>query len=374
MKLDKVTLYQLEIPLITPFVTSYGQMEQKCFTLVEVEDAMGNKGYGELEAFPIPDYTEETAETARIILAKQLLPLLRNQKLEHPSEVRDLFAVVRGNEMAKSSIETAIWDLYAKREKCSLQSLIGGKGNQLAVGVSIGIQPNIDKLLQVVTGYVKEGYTRVKLKIKPGFDSVPIAHIRERFPNLRLMADANSAYTPLDINLLTALDAYQLEMIEQPFGVRDFVDHAWLQKQLTTRVCLDENIRCLGDVRLAKELGSCQGINLKLSRVGGLQEALDIAAYCEENDLLVWCGGMLEAGVGRAFNLALASRKEFNFPGDISASNRYFKEDIIQPAFVLEAGEIAIPTLAGIGVGLNWSAINRYCKQSQTYSFTENEK
>ncbi|MGX7420351.1 o-succinylbenzoate synthase [Carnobacterium gallinarum] len=367
MRLTKVTLYQLEMPLVTPFRTSYGVMENKNFTLIEVEDSLGYKGYGELEAFTVPDYTEETEETARIILLRHLLPLLKGQEIQHPCEIRSLFAGIRGNEMAKSAIETAIWDLYGRQEGKSIQNLIGGVGEQVPVGVSIGIQPDLEQLIQVVAAYVAEGYTRVKLKIQPGFDVEPIAAVRKHFPDLRLMADANSAYTRLDLAVLKALDLYNLEMLEQPFGVRDFVDHAWLQRQMVTRICLDENIRCLGDVQLAKELGSCRGINLKLSRVGGIQEAIDIAEYCQQNDLLVWCGGMLEAGVGRAFNIALASRAEFKFPGDISASNRYFKEDIIQPEFQLTAGTMTVPTADGIGVAINWSVVERYCLEKTTY-------
>ena len=367
MEIVKVTLYHIELPLLTPFITSYGAIKTKAFYLIEVENKLGNKGYGELEAFEIPDYTEETRETAGLILVNHLLPLIKGVIIEHPQEVRALLAPIRGNEMAKAALETAIWDLYGKEQNQSIQHLIGANRLRIPVGVSIGIQPSIEVLLQLVGGYVATGYQRVKLKIKPRFDQEPIAAVRKAFPELTLMADANSAYTKEDLPLLKALDEYDLAMIEQPFGFRDFVDHAWAQSQLKTRVCLDENIRCLGDVQLAHQLGSCQSINLKLARVGGLQEALEIADYCQSHDILVWCGGMLEAGIGRAFNLALASRNEFTFPGDISASNRYFAEDIIKTTFDLVEGEITVPSGDGIGVEVDWQVVKNYCLKQTDY-------
>lgn len=367
MEIVKVTLYQIELPLITPFVTSYGAMTTKAFYLVEVENKNGDKGYGELEAFDNPDYTEETRATAGLILVEHLLPLIKGIAIEHPREVRALLSPVRGNEMAKAALETAIWDLYGKETHQSIQQLVGASREEISVGVSIGIQPSIERLLDVVEAYVTAGYQRVKLKIKPGFDQEPIAAVRSAFPNLTLMADANSAYTKADFPLIKALDKYHLAMIEQPFGFRDFSDHAWAQNQLQTRLCLDENIRCLGDVKLAYQLGSCGGINLKLARVGGLLESLEIAEYCQRHDLIVWCGGMLEAGVGRAFNLALASRAEFTFPGDISASNRYFEEDIVTPTFKLKNGKMAVPTGNGIGVEIDWQVVHRYCVKRKEY-------
>ncbi|MDT1996206.1 o-succinylbenzoate synthase [Carnobacterium divergens] len=366
MKLSQVNLYQLAMPLVTPFVTSYGVMKEKPFYLVEVVEENGQKGYGELEAFAVPDYTEETSETAYLILKHHLLPLLKGEDIQHPREIKERFSSIRGNEMAKAAVESAVWDLYGKCKHRSLASLLGGSRQIIDVGVSIGIQENTDTLLELVSKYVDAGYTRVKLKIKPGFDKEPIQAIREKYPTLVLMADANSAYTRSDIKLIKELDHYQLAMIEQPFGVRDFLDHAWLQKQVQTRICLDENIRSLSDVQLAVALGSCKAVNLKFSRVGGLTEALEIISYCDQEDLLVWCGGMLEAGVGRAHNLALASRSEFRFPGDISRTSRYFESDIVTSDFSFKEGKMSVPNGFGIGVAIDFKQVDKFLIQKET--------
>lgn len=365
MYFQKARLIRAEIPLLDPFKTSYGELKSKDFYIVELMNDAGVYGYGELEAFPLPDYTEETLETAILIVKQHLLPMLAQKEIIAPEEVNKMFGWIQGNEMAKAAVELAVWDAFAKTEKKSLAHMIGATKKTLAVGVSIGIQDNVGSLVRLVDQYVSEGYKRVKIKIKPNKDVAFIKAVREKFPNLRLMADANSAYNIEDFSLLKALDHFELEMIEQPFGAKDFVNHAWLQKQINTRICLDENIRSLEDVKQAHILGSCQAINLKLARVGGMFEALKITKYCAENDLLIWCGGMFEAGIGRAHNVALAARTEFNFPGDISASNRYFHEDIISPAFVLEYGGLNVPDGYGIGVELDFSILQKYTKTTE---------
>ncbi|MBK2002651.1 o-succinylbenzoate synthase [Listeria ivanovii subsp. londoniensis] len=365
MYFQKARLIHAEIPLLDPFKTSYGELKSKDFYIVELMNDAGVYGYGELEAFPLPDYTEETLETAILIVKQHLLPMLAQKEIIAPEEVNKMFGWIQGNEMAKAAVELAVWDAFAKTEKKSLAHMIGATKKTLAVGVSIGIQDNVGSLVRLVDQYVSEGYKRVKIKIKPNKDVAFIKAVREKFPNLRLMADANSAYNIEDFSLLKALDHFELEMIEQPFGAKDFVNHAWLQKQINTRICLDENIKSLEDVKQAHILGSCQAINLKLARVGGMFEALKITKYCAENDLLIWCGGMFEAGIGRAHNVALAARTEFNFPGDISASNRYFHEDIISPAFVLEYGGLNVPDGYGIGVELDFSILQKYTKTTE---------
>ncbi|MBC2043327.1 o-succinylbenzoate synthase [Listeria welshimeri] len=365
MHFQKAKLIHVEIPLIAPFKTSYGELKSKDFYIIELMNADGIYGYGELEAFPLPDYTEETLETAIKIIKQHLLPLITQKKIHFPEEVHGIFNWIQGNEMAKSAVELAVWDAFAKSEKSSLARMIGANKDFISVGVSIGLQNNPNDLLQLVEQYVQAGYQRVKLKVAPNHDIQYIKAVREKFPKLSLMADANSAYNREDFLLLKELDQFDLEMIEQPFGTKDFVDHAWLQSQLKTRICLDENIRSLGDVRQAHLLGSCQAINLKLARVGGMCEALRIAEYCAENKLLVWCGGMLEAGIGRAHNIALAARSEFEFPGDISASNRYFHEDIVSPDFVLDKGRLRVPTDNGIGVTLNSDVLKKYTKSTE---------
>ncbi|MBC2134416.1 o-succinylbenzoate synthase [Listeria innocua] len=365
MYFQKARLIHAELPLLAPFNTSYGELKSKDFYIIELINEEGIRGYGELEAFPLPDYTEETLSTAILIIKEQLLPLLAQRKIRKPEEVQELFSWIQGNEMAKAAVELAVWDAFAKMEKRSLANMIGATKESIKVGVSIGLQQNVETLLQLVNQYVDQGYERVKLKIAPNKDIQFVEAVRKKFPKLSLMADANSAYNREDFLLLKELDQYDLEMIEQPFGTKDFVDHAWLQKQLKTRICLDENIRSVKDVEQAHSLGSCRAINLKLARVGGMSSALKIAEYCALNEILVWCGGMLEAGVGRAHNIALAARDEFVFPGDISASNRFFAEDIVTPAFELNQGRLKVPTNEGIGVTLDLKVLKKYTKSTE---------
>ncbi|EUJ40395.1 N-acylamino acid racemase [Listeria weihenstephanensis FSL R9-0317] len=358
-------LYHLEMPLKEPFKTSYGEMSSKSLCILKLTSSDGIEGYGELDAFSTPWYTEETTDTAAMIVQAHLLPLIRNVNLQTADQVNHIFKVIRGNEMAKSVIETAIWDIFSKSEKQSLSTYLGGVTGDISVGVSIGIQSSLDELVDTVQNYINEGYTRVKLKIKPGYDIEPVKKIRKLFPELLLMVDANSAYCRDDIQTLKKLDQYNLAMIEQPFGVTDFVDHAWLQKQIQTPICLDENIRSLNDVKQAFELRSAKAINIKIARVGGLDEALKILNFCYENGLIAWCGGMFEAGIGRAHNIALASRSELSFPGDISASNRYFSRDIILDEFTIKNGKITTPVGFGIGVELDKFSLETYCKRRE---------
>lgn len=365
MYFQEARLIHVELPLIAPFKTSYGELNSKDFYIIELVNKEGIRGYGELEAFPLPDYTEETLSTAISIVKQHLLPILAQKEIRTPQEINQMFSWIQGNEMAKAAVELAVWDAFAKNEKLSLAKMIGAEKDSIAVGVSIGLQPDAETLVRLVSQYMDEGYERVKLKIAPKKDIQFVKAVREKFPNLSLMADANSAYNREDFLLLKELDHFNLEMIEQPFGAKDFVDHAWVQKKLKTRICLDENIRSLDDLKQAHMLGSCQAVNLKLARVGGMSEALKIAKYCSDNNLLVWCGGMLEAGIGRAHNIALAARAEFTFPGDISASNRYFNEDIVSSAFVLNQGKLTVPTGQGIGVALDLDVLQKYTKSTE---------
>ena len=346
--------YDLE--LISPFVTSYGQTYQKPSDIFIVTDTNGFQGYGELLSFETPDYIEETIQNDRLIIKHHLLPLLKGKKLYSPRQIRDIFQVVKGNQMAKSAIETAIWDLFAKIKGESLKSYLGLTAKEVKVGVSIGIQENESQLLEVVTGYVNEGYQRVKIKISPEKDLSYIKRIREAFPDLLLMVDANSCYHLTDTLHLKKMNDFHLAMIEQPLGTTDFYEHAILQKQIETPICLDENIRSLGDVKLAHHLNSAKVINLKIPRVGGLSEALDILDYCQQNQLDVWLGGMFESGVGRSLNLILATHPYFTFPGDLSASNRYYKEDTIEESFSLVNGTMSPLDGLGIGITLKESA------------------
>ncbi|MBC6309119.1 o-succinylbenzoate synthase [Listeria sp. FSL L7-1582] len=365
MFIKHATLYHLVMPLKEPFKTSYGVMKDKHLCIIKIVSNDGLEGYGELDAFSTPWYTEETTHTASLIIKDHLLPMLKNINLTNPHQVSEVFQVIRGNEMAKAAVETAVWDIFSRMATQPLTTYLGGKLSDISVGISIGIKETPDELVQVVSRYVSEGYSRVKLKIKPGFDVEHVEQIRRNFPELSLMVDANSAYGKSDIAALKKLDQYNLAMIEQPFGVTDFVNHAWLQKQMQTPICLDENIRSLADVKQAAELNSARAINVKIARVGGLTEAIKIAAFCYGNDMIAWCGGMFEAGIGRAHNIALASRTEFTFPGDISASNRYFERDIIKEEFSIKNGKITTPAGLGIGVEIDKESLNFYCKRRE---------
>lgn len=360
MKIHRIDRYRVRLPLKIPFETSYGRLTEKAFDILLVTDELGNQGIGELVPFEQPDYIEETIATARIIIENHLIPLIKDADIHHPKEVSLLFNEVKGNQMAKSSLETAIWDLYAKRNGTSLKTYFNETRTKIPVGVSVGIQTDLAKLIDQINEYVVQGYQRIKLKIRPGYDLKPIDAIRNKFPDILLMVDANSAYTIKDISHLKQLDRYDLAMIEQPFAANDFLDHAQLQKEMQTDICLDENIRTLKDCELAFSLGSCRSINLKIPRVGGITEAMKIVDFCKERDLLVWLGGMFESGVGRALNLQFASQKVFKFPGDISASDRYYYEDILTDPIEIQKGKISVPNGFGIGVSLSQETLLKY--------------
>lgn len=296
-----------------------------------------------------------------------LIPIVLGREIGHPDEVSELFAAIRRNNMAKSTVEGAIWDLYAKRNELTLAQALGGERDKIEVGISIGIHENIANLVETVRGFVEEGYKRIKVKIKPGYDIEVIRVLRKNFPDVSLMADANSAYTLEDIELLKQLDEFNLTMIEQPLASDDIIDHAKLQKQLKTPICLDESIHSLEDTRKAIELGSTQIINIKIGRVGGLTEAKKIHDYCMERQIPVWCGGMLESGIGRAHNVALTTLPNFILPGDTAGSSRYWEEDVITPEVVVEDGYITVPTAYGIGYEPNLRAMDKFTVEEIHY-------
>jgi O-succinylbenzoate synthase len=361
MNLTKVELRRLNMPLKSPFETSFGRTTVKDFILVSVHGE-GETGYAESVSMPYPLYNEETTGTVWYMLEEILVPLLFKNEIDHPKEVSERFTYIRRNNMAKAALEGAVWDLYCKQQGISLSSALGGTKKNIDVGVSIGIEPTIDEVLTKVERFIEEGYKKIKVKIKPGFDVQLIKAIRERFGfDIPLMADANSAYTLDDMDLLKELDQYKLMMIEQPLAHDDIIDHAKLQKELQTPVCLDESIHSAEDARKAIELGSCKIINIKIGRVGGLSESVKIHDLCQEHHIPVWCGGMLEAGIGRAHNIALTSLANFTIPGDTSASSRYWEEDIVEPAVELNGlGTLAVPTTPGIGYKLNEQAVNKF--------------
>lgn len=360
MIIKEVNIRKMKMTMKSPFSTSFGTFQDKEFLLLEVTDELGNTGWGESTAFHSPWYNEETLETNLHMIRDFLIPLVLDKEITHPDEVNELFAPLRKNNMAKAAIEGAIWDLYAKRNKWTLAEALGGTAEKIEVGISIGIQKSTEDLIELVRGYIAEGYKRMKVKIKPGFDVNVIQALREAFPNVPLMADANSAYTLDDIDVLKQLDEFNLTMIEQPLASDDIIDHAKLQKELKTPICLDESIHSLEDARKAFELGSTQIINVKIGRVGGLTESKKIHDFCMENDIPVWCGGMLESGIGRAHNVALTTLPNFILPGDTAGSSRYWEEDVITPEVVAEDGYITVPTGYGIGYEPNIKVMDRY--------------
>lgn len=361
MIIREVIIRKLEMTMKNPFSTSFGTMHDRQFLLIEVIDEEGNQGYGEGVAFSIPWYTEETTNTSLHMIRDFLVPLLKGKTIQHPDEVNGIFKSIRKNNMAKAAVECAVWDCWAKRQGKTLSEAIGGKKERIDVGISIGIQRNFHALEEKIHESLNSGYKRIKVKIKPGYDIQLLSEIRDRFPDVPLMADANSAYTMADIELLKQLDQFNLTMIEQPLASDDIVDHAALQQQIQTPICLDESILSAEDARKAIQLGSCRVINVKIGRVGGITEAKRIHDVCQEAGIPVWCGGMLEAGIGRAHNIALTTLPNFKFPGDTAGSTSYWKRDIISPEVTVEEGTIMVPHLNGIGYEVDFSEVEQHC-------------
>jgi O-succinylbenzoate synthase len=349
MRLKKLTLREIHLELLEPFQTSFDIAQHRRILLIEAQ-VDGASGWGESTAGEDPFYSYETVETAWHIIRDFIWPMLRNKDFASASEIWDSLARIRGHNMAKGGVEAALWDAEAKLKNVPLAKLLGGTRDEIACGVSIGIQPTVDKLLSKVEHELAAGYQRIKIKIKPGHELEPARALRERFPRIRLMLDANSAYTLADAPLLKQLDAYHLMMIEQPLGWDDVYGHIALQRLLETPICLDECIHDLEQARAAVELGACRIINIKLGRVGGHTAARRLHDLCQANSVPVWCGGMLESGIGRAHNIAMSSLPNFSLPGDVSASRRYWDQDIIEPEVeVTRQGAIRIPNAPGIG-------------------------
>ncbi|MFF2499891.1 o-succinylbenzoate synthase [Peribacillus sp. NPDC058075] len=368
MKITEVRLRHLNMDLVAPFTTSFGTFVDKEFILVEVKNGEGLSGWAESVAFSAPWYNEETIKTNWTMLEDFLIPLVLDKEIEHPRDVSDMFSHIRKNNMAKSAIEGAIWDLYAKEMNIPLSMALGGKLEKIDVGISIGIQKTVPELLEKIEAGLKDGYKRIKMKIQPGWDVDVIREVRNRYPDVPIMADANSAYRLKDIELLKQLDQFDLMMIEQPLSSDDIVDHATLQAEIKTPICLDESIHSVEDARKALELGSCKIINIKIGRVGGLTEAMKIHELCKERNVPVWCGGMLESGVGRAHNIALTTLENFTMPGDTAASANYWHKDIIQPEVTVEDGVITVSKAAGIGYEVDYAAVDEFTSYSKRYT------
>ncbi len=360
MIISKIELREVRLPLVHFFETSFGRTTERRIILVRITDAEGVEGWGECTAGEEPFYSEEWTESTWSVIREVLAPMVAGKTVEKPGDVWELLKPVRGNRMAKAAIENACWDLEAKRQQIPLWKLLGGVNHELRCGVSIGIQDSPEILLGKVKKEVAAGYQRIKIKIKPGWDLNIVELVRRHFPEIHLMADANSAYSLSDVKLFQELDRFNLMMVEQPLAYDDIFDHAQLQKQIKTPICLDESIRSPADAQHAIELGSCRIINVKLGRVGGHAQAKLVEEVARRNDIPVWCGGMLESGIGRAHNIAMSTLPGFALPGDVSASIRYWTEDIIDPPVTVSPqGTIRPPNKPGIGYDVNLQRIEK---------------
>lgn len=368
INISSIYLYVIKMPLKSPFLTHLGAVTEREGIIVEITDIDGVSGYGEGVAFSSPWYTEETVETSLHMLTSFLIPLLEKNPVNHPQELSQLFASVRRNHMAKAALETAVWDLYAKKQNQSLSKSIGGTSSRIASGVVVATDSTENALAQI-EAYLKDGYQRFKIKINPQLDLKFLREIRRQYPEIQLMADANSAYSLKDVERLKALDEFNLLMIEQPLAHDDIIEHAILQKEIQTPICLDESIVTFEDARKAIELGSCKVINIKIGRVGGLHEAMRIHDYCYERNIPVWCGGMIEFGVSRAHNIALASLPGFTIPGDISASSRFWEQDIILPEVTVKDGWVEVSEGSGIGFQINEKRLQETLLEKKKFIF-----
>jgi o-succinylbenzoate synthase len=367
--ISRIELREINLPLIHFFETSFGRTTTRRIILVRVADTDGAAGWGECTAGEGPFYSEEWAETAWPTLKEFLAPMVVGKKVDHAETVFDLMKSVRGHRMAKAAIETACWDLEAKRMGQPLWRHLGGVQQEIVCGVSIGIQESPEALVEKIDKEVSAGYQRIKIKIKPGWDIDIVRKVRERFPGIRLSGDANSAYSLADVDLFRRLDEFNLMMIEQPLAHDDIFDHAELQKAIKTPICLDESIKTPADTEHAIGLGACRIINVKLGRVGGHAEARRVEAIARGKRIPVWCGGMLESGIGRAHNIAMSTLAGFTLPGDVSASARYWHEDVIDPAVTVTAsGTIKTLDKPGIGFEVNQARIDRITVRSETIS------
>lgn len=368
MKLEKIELLHLSIPLKEPFQTSSETKDHIEHNLVIVH-SQDMIGFGECTCNQTPYYIYETTETAWYILTKFIIPHVLGLEVNSIDDLinHPMYKAVKGNNFAKAGLELAVWDLLAKREGRSLSNMLGGQKNFIESGVSIGIQKDIPALLKKIEGFLKQGYKRIKMKIKPGFDYEFLKSVRQEYPHLPIMADANSAYKLSDIELFKKMDELNLMMYEQPLGYDDIVDHALLQKEISTPICLDESIHSAEDARKAIELGSCRIINIKVGRVGGLAEAKKIHDVCQANGVPVWCGGMHEYGIGRAHNIAINSLPNFILPGDVSGSDKYYHQDIVMPSIDIIDGCISVPKGIGIGVEPQMDIIKKYTVKQQTF-------
>jgi len=368
IKIERLEIREINLPLVHYFETSFGRTEKRRILLTKIF-CNGAVGYGECTTGEKPFFSHETIDTAWIIIKEVLAPIVIWKNWTAPSEVGQWFKQIRGHQMARAAVENACWDMTARVNNITLYELLGGTRNYIPCGVSIGIQDTPEQLLEKIRTEVEAGYQRIKIKIKQGWDYNIIKLVRQTFPDITLSVDANSAYTLADIDLLKSLDEFKLLMIEQPLSYDDIIDHSYLQKQINTDICLDEPITSIDITRKAIEMKSGRIINIKLGRVGGFSEAIKIHNYCYEHNIPVWCGGMLESGIGRSHNIAMSTLPGFSLPGDVSASKRYYEEDIIEPPVtVSKDGFIKIPQVPGTGYEPKDEYIERITVRKEIFS------
>ena len=366
MKIEAITLREIQMPLVHFFETSFGRTAQRRILLITLH-TNGPEGWGECVAGEDPFYSEESIDTAWYAIERYLAPALLGKNVERGADVPALLGRVRGHRMAKGAVENALWDAEAQEKQLPLWRLLGGTQKEIACGVSIGIQDSVEQLLEKIETELNAGYRRIKVKCKQGWDVEVFEKIRARWPQIVLSCDANSAYTLEQIDHLKQFDRFNLLMIEQPLWHDDFYFHAQLQKQLKTAICLDEAIHGRRDAQAAIDLGACRIINIKVGRVGGISEAVAVHDVAKKSDIPVWCGGMLESGIGRSHNIALSTLPDFTLPGDVSASKRYWKEDIIDPAVEVSAqGFIQVPDAPGRGFKIKTDLIEKLTVRQQT--------
>jgi O-succinylbenzoate synthase len=367
LRIDTITIREIQAQLKAPFETSFGTTWQRRILLVEVLSE-GLSGWGEVTAGEGPFYNSETTDTAWSIFRDFVAPLALRPSTVTAEDLPATLQMIRGHEMTKAALENALWDIEAQRRGVSLATLLGGTSTEIACGVSLGIQSSPKDLFPLIAKELAAGYQRIKIKIKPGKDVEVITAVRKEFPTAKLMVDANSAFRLEDASQLKKFDAYDLMMVEQPLAWDDIFDHAALQKQLRTPICLDECIHNAHHARAALELGACRIINIKLGRVGGHSEARRVQEICRQRSVPVWCGGMLESGIGRAHNIAMSTLQGFVLPGDVSASQRYWDEDVIEPEVEVSArGTIRVPTGPGLGHGVRRKRIDQLTVRSETF-------
>jgi len=367
MKIEKIKINHLSMPLVSPFETSFGSIVERECLIISIYSE-GLVGIGECVADRDPGYAYETTGTALHIIKDFLIPKILDIDIDSPGEFCELAFGIRGHRMAKAGLEMALWDLFGKAQGSSLKTLLHGKKQKIEVGVSVGIQNSPERLAWVMDEYIEQGYRRIKIKIKPGRDTGDVSFVRNIFPKINLQVDANSAYTFKTAQEILQLDEYDLLMIEQPLFEDDLWEHHKLQKQFRTPICLDESILSAIHAQSAIEMDACRIINIKAGRVGGLSEAIAIHDICLKMEIPNWCGGMLETGIGRASNLALASLPNFKYPADISATNRYYKQDITNEYFVLNPDStINVPEGNGLGVSINEKVLKNFSLSEAIY-------